>query len=83
MRETFSSALEMGQEVLKFLGFGAFESRRVVKHFRMHDEQYLDQSYEYYKSEDALISLTKKARFELERSLENDQKWIKNQKRIK
>jgi len=79
IRETFSSALEMGEEVLKGLGFGSFESRRIVKKFRIHDEKYLEESFLHYENMDALVGLAKKSRLELERTLEEDRAWMQRE----
>jgi hypothetical protein len=82
IRESFSSALDMGGEVLKRMGFTPFEVVRILKHFKNHDEKHLEESYLYYKQEDQLINLSKKARFELERILKSDKKWISENKQF-
>lgn len=82
IRESFLSALEMGGEVLKKMGFTPFEVKRILKHFKNHDEKLLDESYLFHKEEDHLISISKKARFDLERTLKSDQKWISENKQF-
>ena len=41
VRETFHSALQVGQEALKRLGFGAYQARRLAWQFQQHDENML------------------------------------------
>ncbi|MEO1573424.1 MAG: monovalent cation:proton antiporter-2 (CPA2) family protein [Pseudomonadota bacterium] len=50
-RETFSSALEVGVESLKLLGFRSFQARRMGQVFRQHDEKSLDQLYELWEKD--------------------------------
>lgn len=80
IRETFGSALEMGEEILKVMGYGAFESKRIVALFRKHDESYLEESFYLHRNQDALVGLAKKSRKDLERTLENDERWMNNQR---
>lgn len=82
VRDTMACALEMSGEILKTMGFTALESVRILKHFKLHDAKYLEDSFHYFKQEEHLIGLSKKARFELERTLKNDQKWISENKRF-
>jgi glutathione-regulated potassium-efflux system ancillary protein KefC len=82
IRDTFSCAMEMSGEVLKTMGFSSIETVRILKHFKLHDTKYLEDSFLYFKQEEQLVGLSKKARFELERTLKNDQKWISENKRF-
>lgn len=81
VRDTFSCAMEMSGEILKNMGFTALETIRILKHFKIHDTKYLEDSF-LFKQEEQLIGLSEKARFELERTLKNDQKWIFENKRF-
>lgn len=82
VRESFLSALEMGGEVLKKLGHTPFEVVRILKHFKNHDEKLLEESYVFHREEEQLITLSKKAKFDLERTLKSDKKWISENKQF-
>jgi monovalent cation:proton antiporter-2 (CPA2) family protein len=82
VRDTFACALDMGGAILKNLGFTALESTRIIKHFRNHDDKFLDDSFHFYKQEEHMIGLSKKASFELERTLKNDIKWMTENKQF-
>ena len=80
VRDTFSCALDMGGAILKQMGFTALESIRILKHFKNHDDKFLEDSFHFYQQEDHMVGLSKKASFELERTLKNDIKWITENK---
>ncbi|MES9901486.1 MAG: glutathione-regulated potassium-efflux system protein KefC [Sedimenticola sp.] len=70
-RELLESALLVGEEALKQLGFGAYRAKKAAHAFRDHDQVLYDALYEV----DALekhISITRQAREELERVLSAD-----------
>lgn len=82
VRDTFASALEMSAEILKDMGFTGLETTKIIKHFKNHDSKYLEESEKFYKQEEHLVGLSNNARFELERTLKNDQKWIADKKQF-
>ncbi len=46
-RETFSSALNVSEAVLRFLGYRAFTAKNLVRKFALHDERTLNKSFDY------------------------------------
>lgn len=71
-RETFGTALEVGSEALRALGYPAYEARRAMLHFRDHDEAALLAQFPHHKDEVALITMAKAARQELEDQFKRD-----------
>jgi glutathione-regulated potassium-efflux system ancillary protein KefC len=71
-RETFESALQIGRKVLHELGFGAFQSRQAAMKFRVHNIRTLHEFYPYYTDQEKYISLSAKARKELEEMFARD-----------
>ena len=71
-RETFESALRLGTEVLRELGFGAYRARQATLRFRALNVQSLDKIYPYYQDKDQFMSVAKQAREELEAMFELD-----------
>ncbi|MEJ1470276.1 MAG: glutathione-regulated potassium-efflux system protein KefC [Candidatus Sedimenticola sp. (ex Thyasira tokunagai)] len=70
-RELLESALLLGEDALKQLGFGAYRAKKAAHAFRDHDRSLCDALYEA----DALekhISITRQAREELEQVLSAD-----------
>jgi glutathione-regulated potassium-efflux system ancillary protein KefC len=65
-RETFESALMLGRQVLRQLGFGAYRARQAAHKFRVMNLKGLAQVYPFYKDQDQLVSQAKQARDELE-----------------
>jgi CPA2 family monovalent cation:H+ antiporter-2/glutathione-regulated potassium-efflux system ancillary protein KefC len=75
-RETFGSALELGQEALKILGFDAYEAHRLMRIFRKHDEEMIPELYKMHREDEAsYISMYQKHNADLEElmSLDLDQ----------
>lgn len=62
VRETFYSALEMGEQVLKHLGYNAEHAKKATEKFRKHDIQMLYDLYPHHQDEKTLISIAKQAR---------------------
>ncbi|MBC7500431.1 MAG: glutathione-regulated potassium-efflux system protein KefC [Herminiimonas sp.] len=79
-RETFESALQLGQHVLRQLGFGAYRARQAALKFRAHNIKSLNAVYPFYKDQQQYVSLAKQAREELEAMFARDVDAIGNDK---
>jgi glutathione-regulated potassium-efflux system ancillary protein KefC len=66
-RETFSSALRLGEEALKLLGWGAYEAHKAVLKFREHDVATMYKLHPLRQDREQFISLSKQSRADLER----------------
>jgi glutathione-regulated potassium-efflux system ancillary protein KefC len=71
-RETFESALMMGQWALEQMGVESQTAERARIKFRDHNLATLDAIYPHYQDESEMISITQAARAELARSFEQD-----------
>lgn len=71
-RETFEAALQLGAGVLQQLGFGAERARHAADRFRTHNLKMLMEVYPHQQDQDAIISLTRKGRLELEEMFSGD-----------
>ncbi|MBE9167968.1 glutathione-regulated potassium-efflux system protein KefC [Pleurocapsales cyanobacterium LEGE 06147] len=71
-RETFASALEMGVEALKLLGFRAYKAHRAARTFKKHDEQALHEMANLTEDETVLIARSRQLAKELEQLLRSD-----------
>lgn len=71
-RETFESALNLGEQALKEIGFNAYYAKRAALKFRRYDYQTLNEMYEIHKDEEQFINRSLKAREELEKLFEAD-----------
>jgi glutathione-regulated potassium-efflux system ancillary protein KefC len=71
-RETFESALRLGREALRQLGFGAYRARQAAMKFRAHNIKTLHTVYPYYKDQQQMVSLARQARDELEAMFARD-----------
>jgi glutathione-regulated potassium-efflux system ancillary protein KefC len=71
-RETFESALMMGQWALQQMGVSEETAARAREKFRDHNLQTIEAIYPHYQDESAMISITQAARDELARSFEQD-----------
>ena len=73
-RETFGSALELGQDALQLLGFDPYEAHRLVRIFRKNDEQMMPELYKIHREdEDTYISMYQKHNADLEELMTIDQ----------
>jgi monovalent cation:proton antiporter-2 (CPA2) family protein len=72
VRETFLSSLELTGDVLQELGFSYFEARATLDRFREHDEQLLQESFQYQRDEKKLIEIAERSRRELESLFSRD-----------
>jgi glutathione-regulated potassium-efflux system ancillary protein KefC len=80
-RETFESALLMGQLALEQMGVDAETAERAKLKFREHNLATLDAIFPHYRDEKAMISITQAARDELARSFEQDRLRLGDQTR--
>ena len=66
-RETFGSALALGQDALQILGFAPYEAYRLMCIFRKNDEEMLPQLHKILRQdEDSYISMYQKHNTDLE-----------------
>ncbi|PUA17632.1 glutathione-regulated potassium-efflux system protein KefC [Glaciimonas sp. PCH181] len=72
-RETFDSALQLGRQALRQLGFGAYQARQAAMKFRTHNLQTVHDIYPHHKDQQQMVSLAKQARQELEEMFAHDQ----------
>jgi glutathione-regulated potassium-efflux system ancillary protein KefC len=79
-RETFESALQMGQHVLRHLGFGAYRARQVAQKFKLHNVKSLHAVYPYYKDQEQFISMARQARDELNAMFARDLQSLEDER---
>ncbi len=73
-RETFGSALELGQDALQLLGFDPYEAHRLMRIFRKSDEDMLPELYKIHREdEEKYISMYQKHNADLEEIMTLDQ----------
>ncbi len=80
-RETFEGALQLGQSVLRHLGFGAWHARQAAQKFKRHNIQSLLDVYPFYKDKEQFISMAKQSREELNAMFARDLAALENEKR--
>lgn len=71
-RETFGSALELGEAALRELGYPAHQAHKRAARFRRLDEGGIQAAAHLQDDQEALISYSKRARKELERLMQQD-----------
>ena len=79
-RETFEAALQLGQNVLRHLGYGAYRARQAAHKFKAHNIQSLHALYPYYKDQEQLISMARQARDELNDMFARDLAALQDEK---
>jgi glutathione-regulated potassium-efflux system ancillary protein KefC len=79
-RETFESALQLGRNVLRQLGFGAYRARQAAQKFRLHNIQSLHSVYPYYKDQEQFISMARQSRDELNEMFARDLAALEEEK---
>lgn len=79
-RETFGSALSMGQMALRAMGVGSFEAHRLALRFRLYDVGMIKKLYPIHRDEQQIMSQAREARESLERLLIQDME--KNRKSL-
>ena len=72
-RETFDSALLMGEQALVHLGAQAYEARRAAQTFKKHDLETVLKLYAVHKDDKQIISVARQAREEVEKLFQADQ----------
>lgn len=77
-RETFSSSLEIGELVLRELGYGAHEAHRTAQRFRGYDEQMMMESAKYRDNEKKLIDYAIRSRAQLEEVMQKEMEELSN-----
>jgi len=66
-RETFGSALALGQDALKILGFDPYETHRLMRIFRKNDEEMMPELYKIHREdEEQYITMYQKHNADLE-----------------
>ncbi|MES2677464.1 MAG: monovalent cation:proton antiporter-2 (CPA2) family protein [Pseudomonadota bacterium] len=71
-RELFESSLNMAKDIALWLGKNKSEMELKAEKFKDHDEKTLQQSFEFFNDEPALVNFAKTRRAELERILRSD-----------
>lgn len=73
-RETFGSALALGQDTLKLLGFDPYEAYRLMRIFRKRDEEMMPELYKMHRAdEEQYVSMYQKHNDDLEELMRLDQ----------
>jgi glutathione-regulated potassium-efflux system ancillary protein KefC len=80
-RETFESALQLGQSVLRHLGFGAFRARQAAQKFKLHNIKNVHAVYPYYKDQEQFISMARQARDELNEMFARDLQALQDERK--
>ncbi|MFQ5329972.1 MAG: glutathione-regulated potassium-efflux system protein KefC [Thermodesulfobacteriota bacterium] len=80
VRETFNSALQLGELVLCHLGYGAYQAKQSAHKFSVHDSTLLYELYHVYQDEEKMISHSRKAKEDLERIFEADEAALSSTK---
>ena len=76
-RETFNSALELGESALKILGYRNFQAHRAALAFKHHDEKTLVDLHKHWGDDEAFLTQTKLRNQDLIELLGNDEEEIK------
>lgn len=71
-RETFDSSLAMGVDIATSLGKSRDEMLVKAERFRVHDEETLRESFQFFEDKPALINFSKTRRAELKKILQSD-----------
>jgi glutathione-regulated potassium-efflux system ancillary protein KefC len=71
-REMFDSSLAFGIEIATWLGKDDAEMKLKAEKFKIHDEETLKESFQFFEDEPALINFAKTRRDELEKILKSD-----------
>ena len=78
-RETFDSALRLGETVLRKLGYGAHWSHLAAQKFRAYDLELINRLYEVHKDQQQVIKLTQQSREEIGRLFDADEKTLREE----
>jgi monovalent cation:proton antiporter-2 (CPA2) family protein len=71
-RETFGSALSMGESALKILGVHSFKAHRTALHFKRYDSDLIYKQFAVHTDEKEVISTSRAAREQLEKLFMED-----------
>ncbi|MEI8026749.1 MAG: monovalent cation:proton antiporter-2 (CPA2) family protein [Pseudomonadota bacterium] len=71
-RETFGSALNMGESALKILGIHPFKAHRTALHFKRYDAELIQKQFAVHTDEKEVISTSRAAREQLEKLFMED-----------
>jgi glutathione-regulated potassium-efflux system ancillary protein KefC len=75
-RETFDSALRLGEAALVDLGYERHRAHRAAQRFRAYDNQLIEELYQVHHDQSQVISISRQARDEIERLLQEDETVI-------
>ena len=75
-RETFDSALKLGESALVELGYERHRAHRAAQKFRAYDHQLIEELYQVHHDQSQVISISRQARDEIERLLQEDEAEI-------
>jgi glutathione-regulated potassium-efflux system ancillary protein KefC len=75
-RETFDSALRLGESALVGLGYERHRAHRAAQRFRAYDNQLIEELYQVHHDQSQVISISRQARDEIERLLQEDETVI-------
>lgn len=73
-RETFDSALSMGVEALKVLGFRSYEAHRVAKQFKQHEQETHEKMFTLRDDREAYAAGVRERMSQLETLMRRDEK---------
>jgi len=73
-RETFDSALSMGIEALKILGFRAYEAHRVAKQFKQHEQETHEKMIDLREDDEAYAAGVRERMTQLETLMRQDER---------
>ena len=73
VRETFHSALALGEKSLQVLGFGVHQANKMVWQFKQHDETNLIESFPHRHDQKKLVAVNHKSREDLVTLLSTEQ----------
>jgi len=75
-RETFESALALGESALVELGYGAYRAKKLAHTFKRQDLKTLYQLHAVHQDQEKLISIAQEANEELSRKFEVDEQLL-------
>jgi glutathione-regulated potassium-efflux system ancillary protein KefC len=78
-RETFDSALRLGESVLVDLGYERHRAHRAAQRFRAYDNELIEELYQVHHDHGQVISISRQARDEIERLLQEDETVISSE----
>ena len=73
VRETFHSALSLGEKSLQALGFGVHQANKITWQFKQHDEANLIEAFPHRHDQNQLVAVNHKSREDLEALLRAEQ----------